>query len=321
MKTLAPVRLRPGYYTLIEKQIADVFKRLIYVPITRDMKASGLYFDGIDYLKNASDPLYEAIASGRIEYQSGVFYGKFTAQTSKRLQAIGARWNGTKKAFVLDSVLPADLQIAVARADARYAALTRSLVRTLDDIPVGYAVDKMDLAGSYEATISHIDQVFAQTLKNVTIQPHLTPTAKRTLAVRWSNNLKLYIKKWTDQEILKLRQQVQRNSFVGHRSENLIKTIIDSYGVSKRKAKFLARQETSLLMSNMRQQRYEDAGITKYKWSTSHDERVRKRHVELDGKTFFWSQPPIVDQKGNRAHPGQDFNCRCVAIPILPGEE
>lgn len=79
----------------------------------------------------------------------------------------------------------------------------------------------------------------------------------------------------------------------------------------------MARQETSLLTAKYRKLRYTDVGITKYRWSTSHDDRVRKRHKELDGQVFDFEAPPIVNEKGDRKNPGEDFGCRCQAIPII----
>ncbi|GAG93926.1 unnamed protein product, partial [marine sediment metagenome] len=72
-------------------------------------------------------------------------------------------------------------------------------------------------------------------------------------------------------------------------------------------------------VSEYKQQRYLDIGITKYEWSTSNDERVRDDHKQLDGKIFSFKTPPVVDRRtGRRANPAEDFGCRCVAIPILP---
>ena len=62
----------------------------------------------------------------------------------------------------------------------------------------------------------------------------------------------------------------------------------------------------------MNEFRQRGAGITKYKWSTSRDGSVRPEHKTNNGKIFNWDRPPA--KTGN---PGFDYNCRCVAIPIL----
>ena len=52
-------------------------------------------------------------------------------------------------------------------------------------------------------------------------------------------------------------------------------------------------------------------GIKQYIWSTSGDERVRDSHAENDGKIFSYDDPPPT------GHPGDEINCRCVAIPYF----
>lgn len=57
------------------------------------------------------------------------------------------------------------------------------------------------------------------------------------------------------------------------------------------------------------------AGITdRYVWRTRRDERVRPSHRMNDGRIFSWSDPPAT------GHPGDDYNCRCEAVPFVAGE-
>jgi SPP1 gp7 family putative phage head morphogenesis protein len=94
--------------------------------------------------------------------------------------------------------------------------------------------------------------------------------------------------------------------------------IRNEYNVTRNRAKFLSRQETSLLVSKYREENYREAGIVYYRWSTSNDQRVRHDHRELNGNIFRFDEPPVVDQKsGRRGNPGEDFSCRCIAIPLL----
>ena len=65
-------------------------------------------------------------------------------------------------------------------------------------------------------------------------------------------------------EIKELRKLVAENVYKGNRANELEKIIVDRYGVSARKAKFLANQETSLLTSKYTQEKYRSAGVEKY---------------------------------------------------------
>ena len=73
----------------------------------------------------------------------------------------------------------------------------------------------------------------------------------------------------------------------------------------------LTRDQTSKAIGQLTHARQTQLGITEYLWRTAQDERVRETHATLDGTTHRWDTPPGV------GHPGQDIQCRCVAIPVL----
>jgi len=120
-------------------------------------------------------------------------------------------------------------------------------------------------------------------------------------------------------------QQIVLDGFRnGQTIRDITKSIQDEYGVSKRKAKMLARDQVSTLNAQITKLQHQDAGCNKYRWSTSNDSRVRPCHRALNGQTFSWDDPPEMwyDTKnrgrvytGRRCHPGEDFCCRCIAIP------
>jgi len=51
--------------------------------------------------------------------------------------------------------------------------------------------------------------------------------------------------------------------------------------------------------------------LESYVWRSRDDARVRSTHAEYDDQTFSWSDPP------DGGHPGQGWNCRCTAEPII----
>ena len=55
-------------------------------------------------------------------------------------------------------------------------------------------------------------------------------------------------------------------------------------------------------------------GIEQYVWRSRDDARVRDSHADFDDRIFDWDTPP------EGGHPGQDYNCRCHAEPLLPDE-
>ena len=259
-----------------------------------------------------------AIKNGVVYYEDGLFRGKFNAAISRDLRNIGAKFNPKSKTWSYSGVLPAEISVAVVAADMKYNALKKRLISALDGVDVEKIAKLSRLKQMFGIEIEALDDEFKKAVKSVTIAPNLTPGMQKVLAQDWSANLEIYIKRWTEENILKLRQQVQANAFAGRRAKAMVQAIQQDFGVSKNKAKFLARQETSLLMSKYREARYKEIGVSKYRWSGSMDERERHDHKVLEGEVFTWDNPPVVDRKtGRRAHPGEDYGCRCVAVPLI----
>lgn len=109
----------------------------------------------------------------------------------------------------------------------------------------------------------------------------------------------------------------------GIRAEALKQQLVDRLGVAQSRAELIAVDQVLKANAQLAQERYQRVGVTRYRWSTSHDERVRDSHKELGaasdrGTIYRFSDPPVVDKKtGRRANPGGDFRCRCVAIAVL----
>ena len=105
--------------------------------------------------------------------------------------------------------------------------------------------------------------------------------------------------------------------------------IRDVFKQSEARAALIARDQVSKFNGKLTELRQRNAGITKYKWQTAQDGRVRtlsnssgySDHGNLNDQEFSWDKPPITVFKGKRAgernHPGEDINCRCIALPVL----
>jgi SPP1 gp7 family putative phage head morphogenesis protein len=101
------------------------------------------------------------------------------------------------------------------------------------------------------------------------------------------------------------------------RVEQIQRRIADETGATQSRAALIARDQVLKLHSEVTEVQHRAAGITRFEWSTSGDERVRKSHRELEGKQFDYAHPPVVD--GEKSLPGRVFQCRCVAVPLIEG--
>ncbi len=312
---LAPIRETPELYDGIEAEIQRIFRDEIYKPFLKELLPQKVA------LQNALDDLLRAIQSGQIYFSRGEFKGRFNAQISRELKKLGARWNPKTKGWRIPlKDLPIEAVGTISTAEATFTLRLRKLDERITKLVPEQVAQQVKLENLFDTTLHEVDQKIRKTLKSVTIPPKLTTENRAKIAKEYTNNLQLYIQKFTEKEIVELRNRVHEKAMRGLRYEGIIKEIQDSYGVSMRKAKFLARQETSLLMTRFKQYRYEDAGINQYKWTCvigSPNHPVRPMHEALNGKIFDWKNPPVTAKNGARNHPGQDYGCRCYAKPIV----
>lgn len=144
----------------------------------------------------------------------------------------------------------------------------------------------------------------------------LSPTVRAQLEAWTRENVSL-ISSIQERLLSDVRDLVTESASAGRRVESLARDLQERYSVSASRAELIATDQTLKFNSALTQTRHAEAGITHYSWSTSRDERVRLTHKELEGTIHSWDDPPITNEDGDRNHPGEDYRCRCVAIPVI----
>lgn len=119
------------------------------------------------------------------------------------------------------------------------------------------------------------------------------------------------IKSIRETYLTKIESIVSQGVLSGKLTRDIAAEIKQAGKTSVKKALLIARDQSAKANSSLTRARHEQVGIKKYKWSTSKDERVRQSHAENEGKIFSYNKPPPT---GN---PGDEINCRCVAIPYF----
>lgn len=93
---------------------------------------------------------------------------------------------------------------------------------------------------------------------------------------------------------------------------DLTKMVRETYQLPRHRAELVARDQVGKLNAALTESRQVAAGVTGYRWRGVLDQRERPEHVNREGETFEWSDPP------SDGHPGQPVRCRCWAEPLLP---
>lgn len=304
VQTLKPVIIPKKIEDEFKADLLTLFYDVLFDPLLQEL-------DKLKFYYNDENTIRDALLSGKIEYVNGVFKGNFSARLTKEFNKLGIEYSERLQGFKKEiNKLPVSIQSAIAQANLINKTINENMLAKVATLQIGE--DKIrDVKTKYKSIIKSIDE-------QIEISVDLTEAEKEIIVKEYKNNLELYIKNFLDEETKKLRDEVEQSVNAGYRAEHLKELIKERYRVSESKAEFLAKQETSLLTSKYTQMRYKDAGINKYIWSTSGDNRVRHDHKELDGKIISYDDPPIVDKAtGRKAHAGEDFGCRCIQVPVI----
>lgn len=186
------------------------------------------------------------------------------------------------------------------RTDAKIGALGTSI-----ELAIARTVGAL-----FDRHATSVDNANRKGLALLGIRPPRDPGVAAELAKRRQENIDLVINAGRTYAGA-VQEIVQDPSTFGLRVEEIKAKLQERADVSESRAELIARDQTLKLNGALTEIRQTAAGVEEYVWSTSLDERVRVSHAALEGQRFSWSSPPDV------GHPGQDFQCRCVALPVV----
>lgn len=320
VKLLPPVVTPKTSWDELEARIKRCLKEGLYLPAARAASPKK------NVLKNSTNVLVSSIRAGHVRYEKGAFRGVFTAEVSRELRELGAVWDRREHAWKLRLEL-ASPEVRQALEDAATDDLRAQerVLRALDEVDPDEVADSLRAEQVLERAAGRTDRDFRRSVREVAVVPPLSRQEKTVVAEGYSENLKRYVRDFTREQVEELRKRVEQHVFKGGRADELSKIVQQAYGVGKRKARFLARQETNLMTSKLKEARYASAGVDEYLWQSvtgTPDHPVRPMHKQLNdrsrrGEVFRFSDPPITSPTGARNNPGEDFNCRCVARPVV----
>lgn len=118
--------------------------------------------------------------------------------------------------------------------------------------------------------------------------------------------------------------EVMRSITSGNGLAQLEPYIKQHEGVTKRRAKNIALDQTRKAYNAINKARMQGLGVGKFEWiHTGGSQKPRQDHIDMSGNIYSFDDPPVIDERtGERGIPGQAPNCRCTMRPILDfGEE
>lgn len=202
------------------------------------------------------------------------------------------KWNEENKEPVISETAKKEVAGLLKKEQADYMErLLKDAGAKLNKVIASFSLDK--------------DAIFQRNLDNLRIL-YLDNTVQR---IGW------------EQDYIKRKMLERINDYVEGRSARLEFDDLTkmAYKAGDNMARLFARDQMQRFNKALTLSTFTDAGVTKVKWVTCHDARVRRRsyvdkngvfhraHTELDGQIFGIKNLPVeID----------DYNCRCGLVPV-----
>lgn len=167
---------------------------------------------------------------------------------------------------------------------------------------------------SYKAT----DSAFRAALKDAgwAVEFKMTPAMRDALEASIAENVGL-IRSIPNQYLQKVEGAVMRSYAAGRDLETMVKDIRAIYPVTKRRAEFIARDQSNKANAIVNRTRSLELGITEAIWMHSHaGKHPRPDHVKADGTRYNIAEGCLIS--GEYIQPGEEPGCRCGSRVVLP---
>lgn len=184
------------------------------------------------------------------------------------------------------------------------------------------------LAGDFikavnDASARNLGTSLKEVSKGVTLKTNvITGAVNDALQASVKANVSL-IKTIPQEYFADIEGAVMRSIQSGAGTKQLTDNLAAIGGVTKRRAEFIAVDQTRKAYSAINQTRMKAMGVRKFEWLHSGGgKEPRPLHKNtLNGNVYSMDDPPVIDDRtGEKGFPGQLINCRCRMVPVISFE-
>ena len=165
------------------------------------------------------------------------------------------------------------------------------------------------------------DKVLMKILKDagITVKFTMTKAQRDVLRATVHANVSL-IKSIPTQYLNQVEGIVMRSVQTGMGIGLLAKELEKSYGVTKRRAALIARDQNIKATSSLNRARQIELGVTDAIWMHSHGgNEPRPTHVKMDGRRYSLAKGMWDSHERKWIQVGQLVNCKCTSKSIIKG--
>lgn len=172
-----------------------------------------------------------------------------------------------------------------------------------------------------EQSAEHADRSFAASLRKAgfTVRFRMTAAANDVMQATIAEQVSL-IKSIPSEYLTDVQGAVMRSVQQGRDLATLAEELQAKYGITRRRAAFIARDQNNKATASITRVRQQELGITEAIWLHSAGGRVpRPTHVRNNGKPYLVAEGWLDPAVNKRIWPGELPNCRCVARAVILG--
>jgi len=216
--------------------------------------------------------------------------------------------------FAMDASVSSQARILANSLTRKFTALFNTAAPSIAEQAVNGA-DKASASGIYES--------FKQLSGGLSLSVKSLSATEQEVLNASINESTALIKSIAPQYLSGVNSALQRSIAGGGGLKDLVPYLEKHKGITKRRARMIATDQTRKAYNNLNRGRMEKSGLKKFIWiHTGGSNHPRKLHQEYDGKIFSFDDLPIIDENtGEHGIPGQAINCRCRMKPIISFED
>lgn len=237
-----------------------------------------------------------------------VLIHKMTEETGKFLTRL-FRGEAAEEHFAEDASITAQARVLTNALKAKYDALfATSATRIAESF-----ANQSDKASSASLHSSIQQLSGGLSLPTTTLRGPLREILKATV----TENVSL-IKSISQKYLSGVQAAVMRSITTGNGLQDLVPYLADNKGVTLRRARFIAMDQTRKAFNNLSTARLENLGIEEAEWlHTGGSNHPRKTHIAMSGKTYKLREGLYDSAVGRKVKPGEEPGCRCRSVPII----
>ena len=172
-----------------------------------------------------------------------------------------------------------------------------------------------------KAAKNRADGAFAEILKSAgfTVKFKLTAEANDVLQATIGEQVGL-IRSIASEHLSEVEGLVMRSVQTGMDLGSLAKALEERYGVTKRRAALISRDQNAKATASIVRVRQREVGITEAIWMHSGaGKHPRRSHVAMSGKRYNIAEGWFDPDAKETCWPGTLISCHCWAKSVLPG--